>query len=156
MNAKERRRAAREHLQTIPYVEVAMVDGYQIEQVWPHVEGFFQNALEQVPSGADETTNHILEDLLDGSLTLWVAFRERTVLAAMTSYISTTRGGCRATIKHLGGTEMSGWFKHWPLVEQWAKGRGASRIYIKGRPAWAKVMESEGFTRDYVSLSKAI
>lgn len=129
-----------------------------IEELWDILEPFIQLSIDKGTPIPEESTEDVKRELLDKSLSLWVAVdsEDGEIIAAMTTYIAEMPLVKRAVIRHLAGIEMKSWFEFYPLVEEWAREHGATEMVVKGRPGWARVLQAQGYTPQYVALVKQL
>lgn len=102
------------------------------------------------------TLNDIVQGVLNLEYRLWIGFEGREPkLAALTSVV---RYGARsvAYVDWVGGERVKEFLPHLTFIEDWALEQDCSRVEIKGRPAWLKLLGPLGYEQSHVVLGKNI
>lgn len=130
-------------------------DPETIRWIWD--QGFGSGIQAALKYDSTQDIKKVLQDLLEGLLVGWVAIRNNQVMAVLTTYIAAEENGdVKAVIKHCAGIDMDSWLEFYPLVEEWAKEHGATKIQVHGRAGWARVLDKFGFQPKYVTLEKEV
>ncbi len=109
------------------------VDPAQVPNIWPRVAPLIQRAMDKVgfsPFWGIEA------ELYRGASLLWIAVKDKDILAAMVTQI--TNDVC--TIVALGGRDRDLWLDHIGKVEEYARANGCARMRIIGRKGWARLL----------------
>ena len=122
----------------------------QIPYVWDKVEPHIKRATDRFPSYCPED---ILEGLCNKSMQLWCWQTHYTIEAAMVTTIQEDAEHKFCLLLAVGGEAMNEWKDRLPIVEEWAKEAGCTRMKIYGRIGWSRVL---GYKVDYSKMSKEI
>lgn len=128
------------------------VVGVQVEELdtyWPVAEPLIQKALDR---GSNYTIEQIREGLKFSNMQLWMYGLE----SALVTSIQSKAGKTWCLLLALGGKDMYLWFDHFPLLEEWAKDRGAQEMRVYGRIGWARYLKPSGYGVEWVKLSKPL
>lgn len=125
----------------------------QVPTLWPHVEGWFQAAIEK----GDRwwTIEEAYRRACLGQLAMWVAANDdHNIVGAALCEISdySDRKVCHVAL--MGGRGLKGLVSVLPKIEAWAKWRGCSESIIRGRKGWQRALPD--YRPAFVELSKRI
>ena len=121
----------------------------QIYHVWDEVKPHIQRALDR---GSNYTIENIYDGLRTTQMQLWV-WRADEIEAALVTTIQERKGVKFCLYLALGGSKMSEWGEHMPIVETWAKENGCEEMRIYGRAGWARPF---GFDIEYTKMSRKL
>ena len=118
----------------------------QIDWIWPAVKEHIQLALNQ---GSDYTLEQIKEGLQKAEMQLWTSYNHGYEAALVTALHDDY-----CLLLACGGTNAREWIEWYPIVEKWAKSKGAKEFRIYGRRGWLRMLE--GFSEKYTVLTRTI
>lgn len=123
--------------------------------MWPIAYPFLEPAIKRTGGRLDEAT--IFKGLMTGELVLWMIFRGGPFAALVTQVFDWPSGLRVARCLLAGGTDHADWYKHFDVVEVWAKEQGCTILEAWGRPGWEKSLSRErGWRRTGVEMEKKI
>lgn len=100
------------------------------------------------------TPEGIARSVLRGGYRLWVGFEGREPkLFVLTSVVKYDEIDV-AYVEWAGGEMVKEFLPFLTFIEEWAMQNGCSRLEIKGRVGWAKLLASQGYHQSHVVLSK--
>jgi hypothetical protein len=118
-------------------VNLVGVPYYEVKRYWPYLYTFIRDGLK--PSGEDVSLNEVQKKVMERDYQLWAIYNDK-ITGAGISYISEEDGELVAWVYALGA---KGFLKNAKdIMDQfilWAKGYGATKVRLRGRPGWIKV-----------------
>lgn len=117
---------------------VSLIAPGDVSHFWPHVSDFLEKA--QPHSEGELTTEDFLEFLKLADMQLWVAVRQKKVIAAMVTQIIPYPRKKVLRIIAIGGADMDRWFRFLPKVEEFALTVGCESLEAWGRKGWKKIL----------------
>ena len=118
----------------------------EIPSIWVRAKPLIQKALDR---GSNYTIDAIYEGLVSREMQLWMWGHD----TALVTTIQVKSGTKYCLLLCLGGKDMSVWFQHLSIVEDWAREQGAEEVRIYGRIGWARLT---GYDIDYCKMSKKL
>jgi hypothetical protein len=135
-------------------IEIKFIYKEQVEQAWPFVEKWLQEATYVYPG---YTANDIKVALLEGRHHLWLVFSSGELTAAFTTAIHIYPSAKVVEAVHLGGTGVESWIeKVADAVAEFGKINECSSVIMTGRPGFEKVYKKCGFVKAAVFLRRDI
>lgn len=129
-------------------MQLALVPTEDVQAALPDVEGFLKRVVEEYPFV--QSMELFRSKLLDGSFQLWVGVEEksRTVLGAMVTFFYRMPGEniIFEIVAIAGDIGLEVCQTKMEIVENYAKMRGATVIFFRGRVGWKKVLKDNGYT----------
>lgn len=119
--------------------ELVCVDPRRIDEVWPPVRHFIQEALKRGDMGRFD---HIEADVLAGDALLWLVWCKPYIEAAVVTQIVQTEKSRVCMIQACGGSRMGRWLDLIGQIEAYAKTEGCRCVRILGRRGWARVLKN--------------
>ena len=132
-------------------VELICVSPFDVEKVWPHVEGMLRSAIER--TNLDDFSD-IEAGLFTGSLLLWLAWSGEKIEALAVSQLVKSGDGKSCIIVACSGQDMERWLPLVNGIEKYAADEGCSSMRIYGRKGWERVLN--GYRADHVILRKPL
>jgi len=117
---------------------VSLIAPGDVPYFWPHVSDLLEKA--QPHSEGELATEDFLEFLKLADMQLWVAVRQKEVIAAMVTQIIPYPRKKILRIIAIGGAEMDRWFGSLPKVEEFALQMGCESLEAWGRKGWKKIL----------------
>ena len=132
---------------------IAGVPRDMIPDAWPLVADRIACVIDNFSHG-EETLEEIHEELLSGKAQLWVIGQMRAVVVTQ---IGEAVPAPICTIAYCHGLGIEDWAEDFiAMISEWAKGHGAGKLRIVGRPGWAKVLRETGMKPTHITLCKAL
>ena len=125
-------------------VQITMIPAEHAFALWPKVRAHIAGATARSHGRYDP--EDVLESVITGEHTLWVAFDGKDVLGAVTSYpIDYPRK--RVMFVHFcGGTRLKDWsHEMFRVIQHWAYDNKCVCIESNGRDGWARIFKDDGF-----------
>ena len=119
-----------------PSCKVALVEAEDIDMVWDDVSPLIEKALRHAEG--ELIPDDIKKHLDSANLRLWVALKDRNVIAAMVTEIIQYPRKKIVRVITLAGKDMSLWYDFLPMLEGYAIRHGCSSL-----EAWTR----KGMTR---------
>jgi hypothetical protein len=108
-----------------------------LDEMWPHARFFCKCALKHCRG--EDTPEAFLDDCRRGRAQLWMAAKDKMVIAACGTSLDDRRDGTRVlNIRWISGTNYDAWHVHFDRVKAWAKEHGCRSVYYRGRPGWQR------------------
>ena len=127
-----------------------------VEAVWPWIEPHIRAGTEAVTT--EVTPDFIKAEALADRRMLWVVFDDENplpLIAAASIGTRKTNDGLVVFVDAIGGRDREAWLpEHLAELERQAKGIGAIKIELEGRPGWQRVLP--GYRLARVVLEKAL
>ena len=127
-----------------------------VETVWSHVEPHIRAGCEAVTT--DVTPDFIKAEALADRRMLWVVLdtdNPLPLIAAASIGTRKTKDGLVVFVDAIGGRDREAWLpEHLAELERQAKGIGAIKLELEGRPGWQRVLP--GYRLARVVLEKAL
>ena len=136
--------------QTLTVTDVKTED---VDVLWDSVESYLQVAIDQ--NQGEFTLEDIRQDLLEGLMTLWIAYNKKGELLACA--VCEMRQFSQRKICYivlLAGTGFDNW--HWAInaIEEWARENHADALAAYTRKGFIKFMRQYGFREPYTVIQK--
>lgn len=121
----------------------SLVPKEQVQSVLPNALPWIEKTLEEM-AYTRWTLEGIVEELQNGKMQLWVCYDKGKHLFVITELI-TELTGITVHIVLGGGRFNKNMLRYLNLIENWAKGLGATGFVIWGRWGWEKLLRPLGF-----------
>lgn len=126
-------------------MEVSLIPAEFVSGIMPHVFPHIAKAAEYT-FGRYEPED-IIDAVLDGEAHLWAAFEDDRIFGVtVTRFWQYPRKKC-LDVLFLGGGDWADWRDNmFDTLQQWASDSGCDAIESSGRPGFARVFKSRGYT----------
>lgn len=124
--------------------EAVCVDPKKVDEVWPHVRHFIQEALKRGDLGLFESLE---ADVLWGDALLWLAWDDPNIEAAAVTQLVRTEQGTVCMIHACGGSRHRRWIGLIEKIEAYAKAEGCKATRLMGRRGWQRVLKNYSETK---------
>lgn len=127
------------------------IDAFAIERVWEQVSPLIQDAIDE--SDQEYKLSDIKKWILENSMQLWVIFlnNDKICAAFVTGILN---NGEKLVILFCGGDDLMKWQELFHGILRWGKDNGCRSCEVHGRLGWEKILNSFGFKRKKILLSK--
>jgi len=135
-------------------ISISAVPAPAVGFVWDTVAPMLQKAVDTSPGGY--TTDSIRNDLMEGTLGLWVALENGdTPVAAFTTRIMDLPEKRVLAMDWVGGGKMSEWLElTMDVLERYARDNSCTQLQGYGRKAWERWMQPHGWEPAYMTYKK--
>lgn len=135
-------------------VKALCVDPARIEEIWPHVSAFIEEAFWH--ERGDDSAEIVLADLQAERALLWIVWDDddKQIIAAATTKLLHVRGGLVCLITSCCGNDLHRWQQCILEIEIYAKAEGCSRVRIDGRLGWRRYFPD--YRERWVVLEKTL
>lgn len=112
----------------------------------------FASVLRDYPS--DMTLESLEHDVLRGMQLLWIGWDGFKIVAAGTTELIQTPAHKICSITAAFGVNTRLWDKFIPMVDEYARNEGCSRLRVAGREGWKRVLK--GFEEPWIVLERKL
>lgn len=119
--------------------------------VWKLAKPLLEPAFDEA---CDDTIVSIEENVIAGTALLWLASEGPKIIAAATTIVNKTPRHKVCIVHSAGGLHSRLWDQFMPMVENYARKEGCSRVRVAGREGWARVLM--GYAQPWIVLDKVI
>lgn len=126
-------------------VLVSAVPTDHVLSVWPRIEGYVREVVETTTYGRYEVED-VLNQLLDGSHLLWIAFADDHIKGIVISGFQYYPRKKFLSCPFVAGEDFASWKK--PILEilhRFARDNGCDGIEATGRIGWSRVFKDDGY-----------
>lgn len=116
-------------------IVATLVPREHVARIWPHVAPHLAEALQR---GGDYSLDGAKARVADGVWLLWIAARPGELVAAALTDVEEYDEQTVVYVHAAGGSEGEGVAAMWPLVREYARGKGAKVLRFTGRRGWTR------------------
>lgn len=102
------------------------------------------------------TRDEIIQGVLEERYRLWVGYKDKSpkliVLSSVIDYGQRKIG----YIEWIGGEDIYSFLPFLSFIEDWAFANDCSRLEIRGRPAWLRLLGPLGYEQTHVVIGKSL
>ena len=132
-----------------PSCKVALVEAEDIDMVWDDVSPLIEKALRHAEG--ELIPDDIKKHLDSANLRLWVALKDKDVIAAMVTEIIQYPRKKIVRVITLAGKDMSMWYKFLPMLEGYAIRNGCSSLEAWSRKGMARKLKDWKHSYDIIT-----
>ncbi len=122
--------------------------------VWRDALPYLQKAIDH--SQGEYEVDDLMEFVDNRDMQLWTIQQDDKVIGAGVTEIVTYPRKTYVQIVLLGADNMDDWLNSIQNIEAWAKEMNVNGVRWMGRPGWKKVMQSWGYSQDYIAMGKPL
>lgn len=121
-----------------------MVVADRLVDYWPEVWRPIAEAMEY--SGGRYSISTILDELLCGSMQLWVILNGESIMAPMITQVLKYPTGIKVcNVFAIGGYGAKEWLDTaTDVTDEWARSLGCAKVQVIGRPGWRRMLKNWG------------
>ena len=132
-----------------PSCKVALVEAEDIDMVWDDVSPLIEKALRHAEG--ELIPDDIKKHLDSANLRLWVALKDKDVIAAMVTEIIQYPRKKIVRVITLAGKDMSLWYDFLPMLEGYAIRHGCSSLEAWSRKGMARKLKDWKHSYDIIT-----
>lgn len=134
-----------------------MIDGvpsYHAEQVWPLVEGWLQNVVNEYDPGY--TTADLLDHIKQQKKQLWLGL-SKEIAAVIVTEINIYPQYKVLHAPYVAGSDMDAWLPGaLRTLEAFARHHGCKYVTGCGRRGWVRALQSDGWREGFTIIRKEL
>jgi hypothetical protein len=126
-------------------MHVSVVPKEHVPSVWDKVVPFIEGAADY--TNGRYATEDVYNLIMQYDYLLWIVFDDDGICGAAVTYFATYPRKRTLTVMFLGGDNGWAWKEALlATLNRWAADNECETIEASGRPGWARVLRSDGFT----------